>query len=411
MEGSDSEFDCPTMMKVTHFSTFARGGAGIACRRLHESLLAFGVDSRAVFRDLDGYRVGGQAHPIKPRFMARIFRFPFKRWLIKPRVIQNNSSRMEIFTSPLSNFRVHQMKEFKSADIVHLHWIGDFLDYPTLFRQAKRYIWTVHDLNPFLGGLHYPIDQDRVSSDLLQIELRLRSFKHSILKRTEIHYVFPSRWILEQAKQLAPWLLSERIHLIHNCISANEFKYIDRFRARELLALPKQEKILLFISENVGNYRKGFDVLCGALDREFLAKNSLTAMAIGAKAEGVDSHIQMLGKIDSPSELALYYAAADVFVLPSRQDNLPNVMLEALAVGCPVVAFDTGGMSEVINEQNGVRFASFDVADLRAAIVKAMSQNYDRKSISIAALDTFRSEVIARKYSRLYRSLIDQSQP
>ena len=127
------------------------------------------------------------------------------------KLVSANQKRCEAFTRNHSSYRLHKNLLVKQADVIHLHWVANFIDYQTFFSNKFQIVWSIHDLNPFMGGLHYTIDCDRISSELLQLEMKERAFKHKAIRNKNIHFVFLSKWLYQEALTVAPWLTNEKI--------------------------------------------------------------------------------------------------------------------------------------------------------------------------------------------------------
>ena len=118
-----------------------------------------------------------------------------------------------------------------------------------------------------------------------------------------------------------------------------------------------------------------------------------------------------LGRLHDDVSLALLYSAADVMVTPSRQDNLPNMVVESLACGTPVVAFDIGGMPDMIEHQiNGYLAKPFNISDLAAGIDWVLSDDKRHKDLCLKAREKavacFDIEKVAGQYAELYREVL-----
>ena len=169
-----------------------------------------------------------------------------------------------------------------------------------------------------------------------------------------------SNWLAQQAKQ-SGLLRGHSITSIPNPIDTHIFHPINKNEAREALSLPKDKHILLFVSQKVTNERKGVHHLIDAI-KELTAlhpqlKDTLAVALMGGSADEVASQLPVetfsLGYISDDKTLVNAYNAADLFVIPSLEDNLPNTIMEALACGIPCVGFNIGGIPEMITPSSG----------------------------------------------------------
>lgn len=121
--------------------------------------------------------------------------------------------------------------------------------------------------------------------------------------------------------------------------------------------------------------------------------------------------VHLLGVVRDDRFLALAYSAADVMVVPSRQDNLPSTTVEAQACGLPVVAFDIGGLADIVaHRETGWLANAFDIEDLAEGILWVLSDKDRRDKLSRQArekaVERFSPDVIAEKYVRVYEEVL-----
>ncbi|MGH7998956.1 MAG: glycosyltransferase, partial [Brasilonema sp.] len=191
--------------------------------------------------------------------------------------------------------------------------------------------------------------------------------------------------------------------------------------ARGLLRLPLDKKLILFGSlKATTDKRKGFYLLQPALQNLSQAGwgDKLEVMILGAAQPenppdiGFKTHY--LGTLNDDLSLAIAYSAADTFVLPSTQDNLPNMIMEAIACGTPCVAFNIGGMPDLIEHQkNGYLVQSFDITDLVRGIIWVL-ENYERSQhLSHRAREKaeqeFSLEIMAKRYWNLFSKILNKN--
>lgn len=210
---------------------------------------------------------------------------------------------------------------------------------------------------------------------------------------------------------------SRRIEVIPYCLDTQVFCPTECAVARRRLSLPQDKHVVLFSAlTGDGDKRKGLHLLKSAF--ESLARNGtagpICLAVAGMNGDKRDSSfsfdVHYLGILKRETEMALACAAADVFVAPSMEDNLPNTVLEALSCGTPCVAFDIGGMGDMIDHRmNGYLAKPFDVDDLAMGIRWVLADENRRRSLSDAArkkaVEKYGFESIARRHARLYEEL------
>ncbi|MFM6308601.1 MAG: glycosyltransferase, partial [Dolichospermum sp.] len=181
-----------------------------------------------------------------------------------------------------------------------------------------------------------------------------------------------SHWLADYARK-SSLFQNLRIEVIANGLDAQVYKPIDQKIARNLLNLPLDRKLVLFGAiKSTSDRRKGFHLLEPALRKlseDKNHKNDVELVIFGAsppsEVPNLGLPIHYLGRLNDDIALALLYSAVDVFIAPSVQDNLPNTVMESLACGTPCIAFDIGGMSDMIeHQQNGYLAKHFDIDDL-----------------------------------------------
>ena len=316
-------------------------------------------------------------------------------------------------------------------DVLHLHWIcRGFLRIETLSKLRIPWIWTLHDCWAFTGGCHYPFDCTRYTERCGMCP-QLMSRKESDLSRrvwgrkqrawqdVRLHIVTPSRWLADCARS-SSLFRSSRIDVIPNGIDTGIYKPVEKAFARKVLGLPDDRRLLLFGSANATkDPRKGFQFLLPALERlrESRWHEKTELMVFGSSTfDGTDRtgyKTHFLGPLHDDISLSLVCGAADAFIAPSVQDNLPNTVMEAMACGTPCIAFHIGGMPDMIDHRtNGYLAIPFDVDDLASGIAWLLEDANRLGDLSKAARDKATREYslpfIAARYLDIYRETIAQ---
>ncbi len=334
-------------MRILHISTHDRGGAASAMINLHYGLLKKGVDSHCLFLKNTGENIKN-SHYYKSSSKGLFVlipdkiknKFGFNQEKIVERILSNKPKGYEGYSFPITPYKIHKNDYIQKADIINLHFVSRFIDYPSFFPNVyKPLVWTIHDMNPFLGGFHYSNDEERFHKSFYELEKKLISIKDKALKNTKNLYIVSLSHYLK-GKSLNSSLFNKFPHfLIQNSVDTDKFRIYNKKFSRDIFNLPQDKKLFLFVSESINNRRKGFDILLDVIDR--FNEDQIIFCAIGKKIsnENKDNKIYHLGYIRDPRLLALAYSASDAFILPSREDNLPNTMLEALSCGTPVLTF------------------------------------------------------------------------
>ena len=402
-------------IKVVHVSTTVSGGAGIAAFRLHEGLMNLGVPSQMLALHAT---TNHHVHLTKfkkpaPTRFEKIWHRMFEIKSIKRQqeTLKSAPVAYEIFSLAQTPYAIHEHPLIKEADLIHLHWVAGFIDIPSFFKNIKKpIVWTLHDMNPFQGGFHYKEDEYRNRTslgalDALQYQLKEQAYSQSNIRRI----VAPSPWLLNTSK--ASDLLGKFSHQhIYNGVNETVFAIRDKTKARQQFDLPLDKTILLFVSEMVGNTRKGFDILLDAL-QDLTHEKELVLVAIGNPPREQHPDIRYLGSITNAKDLSYLYSAADLYVLPSREDNLPNVMLEALLCGTPVISTPVGGMLAVIQDGfNGYLSKNVSADAFREAILLGVEHlaSFNATNIREDAVGRFALHNQANAYLGLYETVLSE---
>ncbi|WKN40715.1 glycosyltransferase [Tunicatimonas pelagia] len=402
-------------MKILHISTKDTGGAAIAGIRLHKGLLQQGVDSKFLFYEEktneieQSYYWKRKKNTLKQQLVDKlIFRHSVQQK--NGRKLHGLPRNYDMFSFPNSDVDITHHPLYYEADVINLHWVPRFLDYSSFFKKCKKpLVWTLHDMNPFSGGFHYQSDLIRNSGKILELDQQVRSVKNEVYSRSQSFTVItPSRWMYQEAKN-SELFRRFPVKQIPYGLDTSLFKLYDQAFARRVFNLPQDKKILLFISDALDNKRKGFDLLLKAVSA--IEDDSLWLCAVGKASAEISElrNVSYLGRVNDERLIALLYNACDAFVLPSREDNLPNVMLESIACGVPVIAFPIGGVPDVIKEgKNGILAEEVSDVSLRKAITKFLSNRYyfEREEIHKAADANYRLDKQAESYIELYHSLL-----
>lgn len=420
----------PTM-NVLHISTSdLAGGAARAAYRLHTGLCRSGVSSRMlVAKALSGDPTvatieGGRGllGNLQGKLRARQIRADFSAYT------RTRAAGHEPFSDDRSRFGAALARAASSADVVTLHWVAGLLDYQAFFSALPSSIpvaWRLSDMNPFTGGCHYDEGCGRWATgcgacpqlgsaradDLSRQVWRRKQAALAQLGAGRLRVVALNGWMAEQVRQ-SPLLGRFAVTVIPNGVDPDVFAPRDRRAARDVLGIPQDARVVLFVAMATTNRRKGFRLLIEALGG-LGEVPGLVLVSIGrsrAMPELGLPHLA-LGELQQERLLSLVYSAADVYVIPSLQDNQPNTVLEAMACAVPVVGFAAGGVGEMVRPGvTGELVPVGDVAALRAAIATLLADDQRRHALGEQARATvlaeYRQDVQVQRYRELYAELV-----
>ncbi|WP_020526903.1 glycosyltransferase [Flexithrix dorotheae] len=401
-------------MKILHINTYDRGGAGIACIRLHKGLLSLGLDSKLLVLENPIYKEIPRIESFQGQLGGAFDKFLFKQKQIfyrakLKRKLKDKPRGNEDFIFPNTPFDITKNKAYQDADIINLHWVEHFLDFNSFFvNNTKPIVWTLHDMYPFSGG--YPYKKGFPKSSYIRQIAKNEILKKKALKQTKYPpiIVTPSQWLGNESNSSE--LFSGFDHkVIPYGLDTEVFKPLDSQIARKILDLPQDKKIVLFVCESLSNQRKGFNYLKKAIKK--LSNEDVILCALGEN-DGLKNELKnffSLGLVRDERFIRIVYSAADVFVIPSIEDNLPNTVLESLACGTPVVGFNIGGIPDmVIPNENGLICDETSPEGLLKSIRKIISGEvvFNREVIRKKAIQNYEMKKQALAYKNIYESLI-----
>lgn len=369
-------------MKILHVNiSDTRGGAAIACNRLHQGLLRANVDSQLlVYQAQD---------PNDPRVHTLYAGFEAFYKKIQLRLsgclagFQNDASAFHISSNLFGGALLRRIAAIR-PDLVHLHWVGaNILPLQALSQIQQPVVWTHHDMWPFCGAEHYSYGTrwqegySRQNRDLEASGLDLNRItwarKRRAWKDLSITHIGPSNWIMNCAASSALWqhLDASHFNVIPNGLDLDIFKPKDRSSARKQFGFREDLPILLFGAFSQSSSIKGGDLLLQALEELVRLGKSYQLVTFGQgqvePPQGM-AHFNV-GRIQDPTTLAKLYSAADLMLVPSRLESFGQTASEAHACGTPVVCFDASGIRDIVaHRETGYRAKPYSVADFVAGI-------------------------------------------
>lgn len=317
-----------------------------------------------------------------------------------------------------------------NPNIINLHWVNaGFLQIETLAKFNKPIVWTLHDMWAFTGGCHYNQECNKYTKSCgacpqlssnkdWDLSRWVWGRKQKAWQNLNLTIVTPSQWLADCAKA-SSLFKDKRVEVIPYGLDTDVFRPIDKKTARELLKLPQDKQLILFLSlQATSDKRKGFHLLQPALQQLSMEnwQERIELVVVGATKPEKDLDLNFkshyLGTLTDDLMLALAYSAVDVFVAPSVQDNLPNTVLEALSCGTPCVAFDIGGMPDMLeHQQNGYIAKPYEIDDLVEGIMWILKNQERYQKLAYRAREKaeqeFALEIQADRYKSLFAEILE----
>ncbi len=394
---------------------FGSGGA-MAMYLLHSGLREAGVDSKILCEK-------------KATDCPSVYVLQKSKLEVLEKLLKKITSRIGLNDiHRLSSFQLKQHEVFVEADILHFHGTHhrfiNYLALPTLTRN-KSSVFTLHGMWVLTGHCGYSFDCERwktgcgkcpypdsnppIKRDGTALEWKLKDW---IYRQLNLTLICPSNWIAELAKQ-SPLTNRFPIHYIPNGIDTEVFQPLDPEQCRSELGLPSGKKVLMFASVWLHDYRKGGDLLMKALQslpESLKAETILLLMGDKDFAIDVDMQTFNLGYLSDERSKAVAYSAADLFLFPTRADNLPIVLQESIACGTPMVSFKVGGVPDLVRHRiTGYLAQAENTKDFRDGIIQLLEDESLRHQMSqqcrAIAMEEFGLELYSLRHIVLYDQL------
>lgn len=449
-------------MKIVHFSTFdIQGGAARAAYRLHQGLLAIGKDSRLLCRyKASSDSLVSQYQPNTSQNESQCFNHDNNEQISLDKISEGaiapasqcyndltqkyyiDYNRTEIsntlFSLGYSGYDVSHNEIVNNSDVINLHWITSGFLSPVTIRQlldlGKPVVWTFHDMWAFTGGCHYSAgcegyQQDchfcpQLQEDFYKLPYHLLQDKIELFSHPNLVIVTPSQWLTECVKN-SQVFRHHRVETIPYSLDETVFYPIEKTEAKDKLKINPDTFLLLIGAMTGKEKRKGFAQLFTSLKllkkdaniNNLIFNDKIKFACFGEPSETLkelDIEVINLGNIQQDKDLSFIYSAANLFILPSLEDNFPNTMLEAMSCATPVISFAVGGMTDLIKDNiNGVLIPAYDLDLMGEKIIQLINNPSQCQVMGINArkeIETnYRLSIQAEKYSNLYDNLITKN--
>jgi len=420
-------------LKVVHISNSdSNGGAAVAALRI--------CQAQQNIKELSSILLAGDKKsnndcviPFTGRYYSKLGRkinFILDESLIRLLTVTERGR----FTFPFFGIDIACHPDVMDADLINLHWInGGFLSLRSLKKLAllnKPIVWTMHDMWAFTGGCHYSSSCDRfrdacgncpslLTKSNNDISKRIFEQKSALFREMKLTIVTCSNWLAEQTRE-SKLLRNKQIMVIPNPLNTDNYLAVDKTESRLDLNLPINKKLILIGAANLNDKRKGIDYLIESLNilskKDKSINDRIELVSFGKIDENVGNKIpfkiNQLGKLNNEIKIIKAYNSADVFVAPSLQDNLPNTVMEAMACSTPVVAFNVGGIPDMIDHlQNGFLAEAGLAGQLAEGISYILSDQQNSYRLGLNAklkvCENFNQDLVAKKYLDLYKSILN----
>jgi len=410
-------------MKIFHLSNSdISGGAARAASRIHKALLKKGIKSQMLVNKKisKDENVLGPNNFIEKKLVD--LRPYISNLIIKfLKIHKDIPYSISLFPS-LWIDRINK----SDVDLVHLHWVQhEMLSIADISRIEKPVIWTLHDMWAFCGAEHLAQDdrwrlgylKNDHSASKFGIDINrwnwLRKLKHW---QKPMHIVTPSNWLancVRESKLMSNWPVS----VIPNLLNTDNWKPKDKNFARKTLGLPLDIPLVIFGTFGANlSHHKGFDLLIETLNN-IRKKDHLKNMELVVFGKNT---LKSLPKINFPSHfighldddsLVNLYSAADATIIPSRQEAFCQTASESQACGTPVVAFNIGGLIDIVDHfKTGYLAKAFDTEDLSKGIswvLEKKQKSLLSKQARSKAVEKFSQKILIEKYQAIYEKVLN----
>jgi glycosyltransferase involved in cell wall biosynthesis len=422
LSGEQRSVNAPLRIALIHVADKG-GGAERSVLTLHQSLLAQGHISR-LFVGSKQLQEPGVIEIARQRSIPGVLRLTNR---LEQRGIQN------LYAPWFRNLA----DAIGEADVVHMHSLwkarNSFADLSGIQTIAARYptVMTLRDGWMLTGHCACPIGCDRWKTgcgqcpDLNRPPAIQKDYtrlnwnrKRKTIQSSRLHITAVSSWLKDQIEQ-SPIFAGKPVHVVHNSVDADGFQPGDSITARRALGVPENKFVVLLAGQSIEGFHQGISQhAIQAINQ--LNDTDIHTMLIGRSAADVAATLKTPATIipfrDTQQEMAQCYHAADLTIVPSEYETFGRVAAESLYCGTPVLAFDTGGLSDIVADGVcGKLVATGDVDGLAAAIAdfKAFPHKLAEMGSTCVphAQDRFNTERIAQEYVHVYRKVIAERNP
>lgn len=411
-------------MKVLHITYTSSGGAGIAVLRLHKALLEQGIESKVLVgqTNIVSDDIVKATETMRGRYKVPNIPVLDKiiRALRRKGKCMTPMEKMEFelakldrkypayFDLPLSSFELEKHPLVAWADVINIHWISGYVDFPTFFANVKKpVVWTMHDLNPMYGGFHHVRLREKYYNQYESLEKESYNVKKKALAGFSNLTLIALSSEMERLMKGHEFYKERQIFKIHNCVEPSASPIVEKAALRNMLEWPVDKKILLFVNKNMNDSEKGLSELLESLDMMDSDNIMLACVGDGYVPDSKKQiDVRHYRSVSDAIWLKLLYSAADFLVQPSHQEAFPLTPIEALCCGTPVIITPVSGAKDMINEDNGVVSSGYAPVDISEAIKLALGRRYDSGRIRSCAIENYSPQHVAKQYIDVYQHVL-----
>jgi glycosyltransferase involved in cell wall biosynthesis len=396
-------------LSVCHIATATVGGAGIAAFRAHESLKLIGVKSNFL---TPSRKLLDKQHSINETFLS----LKSKSLTLGQRMfIQKESGRL------VTPFSLNFMQGFQNNDsLIHLHAFYNLFNMKKLLEvsRERKMVFTLHDERLFTGGCHYSngckgyVDSCKKCPQTFRAAWptveRVKKLSRELLKQPNIGLVCPSGWIRDQLLQ-AQTIDESRVQVIRNPIP-HEDVLTPGSEIRASLGISASKMTIGFISSSLLNPLKGLNILMRAIESSGRLQRKVHLILVGnGRLSSTSKDLGITFSEQHPNySVSDFIRAMDFLVVPSLEDNLPNVLGESLMNGTPVIGSKVGGIPEILDNFNLPTINAGSVKELQAAL-SSINLEVNREEIKERARQTFGYSAIGTQLHHFYTKVLGNS--
>lgn len=402
-------------VKIKHVVTSNLGGAYVSAHNLHQTLLTKGVKSELFHR---GSQVNGNNLPQEYSLpISRISKINSKSiTFLQSNLVQKNDELISTFGVNVVDPKIVLERD----DILHIHSIYNLLNTRSIcdfVLSDVRVILQLHDQRFLTGGCHHDLGCQlflddchgcpQVRSIFRKSVAQEKARINSLLKRGNVHVVAPSKFLREKAESLIP---ASRVHEIPNLPEPDSRREdSDRNEVRGKLNFKDTDFVLGFCAANIDSPYKNFGYFADLVERVTSiwpkSDRNLKILVVGKGGQSrlANSAIRVTGTEACPTQN--YLAAMDLLVVPSKIDNVPNVIVEAQLEGTAIIASKVGGIPDLLVKIPSIGYLEENLDSDSQRIMELVGIN-DRLQIARLAKQKFQQEKVLQRYLDLYYSLV-----